>query len=115
MVGGATNVFNLSALEASEKHKDSKHGPFYSPIGFSFVPFAASCFGRLGPTAIRFLAALAQFKLARHDQWFISQGLNPFMDPSARAQYRQLCFRQSSARLGHAIAKATVMRLLAMR
>ena len=35
------------------------------------------------------------------------------MDLSARAQYRHHCFRQSSARLSHAIAKATVMRVLA--
>ena len=48
-------------------------------------------------------------ELAQHDDL---QGLDPLMDPSARAQYRHHCFRQSSARLGHAIAKATVMRLL---
>ena len=35
------------------------------------------------------------------------------MDPSACPQYRKLCFRQSSARCGRAIAKATVMLLLA--
>ena len=70
----------------------------------------------LAPLPFGFLASLAQLELASHDQWLISQGLDPLMDPSARAQYSQLCFRQSSARLGHTIAKATVtvMRLLAM-
>jgi hypothetical protein len=83
------------------------------------LPFVASCFGRLGLTAIRFLAALAQLELERHDQWLATQGLDPLVDPSvtvrAQLEYRQLCFRHSSApsRLGHALAKATVMRLLA--
>ena len=44
---------------------------------------------------------------------FVQQGLDPLVDPSACAQYRQPCFRQSSARVGHDMAKATVMRLLA--
>jgi hypothetical protein len=46
--------------------------------------------GRLGLTAIRFLAALAQFELERHDQWLAAQGLDPLVDPSVRAQYRRL-------------------------
>ena len=33
-------------------------------------------------------------------------------DHSARSQFRALCYRQISARLGHAVAKASVMRLL---
>ncbi len=34
------------------------------------------------------------------------------MDPSARSQFRAICYRQTSARIGHAVAKASVMRLL---
>jgi len=33
---------------------------------------------------------------------------------SARSQYRALCYRQISTRLGHAVAKASVMRLLGL-
>jgi hypothetical protein len=113
MITGAMHAINLTALEASEHSKETKHGPFYSPIGFSFLPFVASCFGRLGLTAIGFLAALAQLELERHDQWLAAHGLDPLVDPSVRAQYRQLCFRHHSAHLGHALAKATVLRLLA--
>jgi hypothetical protein len=64
MITGTAHAFTPAALEASERSKETKHGPFYSPIGFSFLPFAASCLGRLGPTAIRFLAALAHLELA---------------------------------------------------
>jgi hypothetical protein len=34
------------------------------------------------------------------------------MDPSARSQYRAVSYRQSSARIGHAVAKASVIRIL---
>ena len=34
------------------------------------------------------------------------------VDPAARSQFRARCFRQISARIGQAVAKATVMRLL---
>jgi hypothetical protein len=36
----------------------------------------------------------------------------PMLDPSARSQFRAICYRQISARIGQAVAKATVMRLL---
>jgi hypothetical protein len=70
MVTRARDIINFLALEASERHKDSKYSSLHftpqrqqiQTIGLSFLPFAASCFGRLGPAlaAIRFLAALAQ-------------------------------------------------------
>ena len=113
MVSGLDTVLNPFALILNEASKVNKHGPFYAPLGFSFLPFAASCFGGLGPAAIRFLYALADYELSQHDDWLAQQGLDPLMDPSARAQYRHHGFRQSSACPGHAIAKATVMRLLA--
>jgi hypothetical protein len=44
-------------------------------IGFSFLPFFVSCFGRLGLTAFWFLAALApsHLELEQHDQWLAGQ------------------------------------------
>ncbi len=39
------------------------------------------------------------------------QGLPP-MGPSAHSQFRAICYRQSSAHIGHAVAKASVMCLL---
>ena len=59
MVSVLDMVLNPSALIQKEASKVTKDGPFYAPLGFSFLPFAASCFGGLGPAAIRFLYALA--------------------------------------------------------
>ena len=42
------------------------------------------------------------------------QRLDPMVEPSARAQFRQACFRQITARVGHTLAKAAVMRLLSL-
>ena len=106
-------VTNLGLLQ-QEEVKNRKHGPFYAPIRFAFLPFVTSCFGSFGPTATRFLFALANLELIRHDESRHRQGLDPLVDPSARSQYRALCYRHLTARLGHAVAKATVMRLLAL-
>ena len=97
MVSGLDTVLNPSALLQKEASKVTKHGPFYALLRFkfSFLPFAASCFGGLGSAAIRFLYALADYELAQHDDWLIQQGLDPLVDPSARAQYRQHCCRQA--------------------
>jgi hypothetical protein len=113
MITGATHVINPTALETSERSKETKHGPFYSPIGFSFLPFVASCFGSLGLTAIRFLAVLDHLEQEQHDQWLAAHGLDPLVDPSASAQYSQMCFLHTLARSEHALVKATVMCLLA--
>ena len=109
MVSGLHTVLNPYALIQKEASKVTKHGTFHAPLGFSFLPFAASRFGGLGPAAIRFLYALADYELAQHDDWLVQQGLNHWqlVDPSACAQYHKHCFRQSSAR-SDAIAKATV-------
>ena len=101
-------------LVQQERVKIAKHGPFYSPIGFSFLPFVTSCFGSFGPTAVRFLFSLADLELHRHNETRRRQGLDPIQDPATRSQFRALCYRQISARIGHAVAKATVMRLLAL-
>ena len=75
MVSGLDTVLNPPALIQNEASKVTKHGPFYAPLGFSFLPSAASCFGGLGPAAIRFLYALADYELAQHDDWLAQQGL----------------------------------------
>jgi hypothetical protein len=49
--------------------------------------------------------------MEQHESLLASQGL-PSMVPSARSQFRAICYRQTSARIGHAVAKASVMRLL---
>ena len=46
--------------------KNRKHGPFYAPMGIAFLPFVTSCFGSFGPTATRFLFALANLEFLRH-------------------------------------------------
>jgi hypothetical protein len=113
MITGATHVINPTALETREHSKETKHGPFYSPIGFSFLPSVASCFGSLGLTAIRFLAVLDHLEQEQHDQWLAAHCLDPLVDPSASTQYRHMCFLHTLARSGHALAKATVICLLA--
>ena len=83
-------VTNLGLLQ-QEEVKNRKHGPFYAPIGFAFLPFVTSCFGSFGPTATRFLFALANLELLRHDESRQRQGLDPLVDPSALSQYCALC------------------------
>ena len=85
-------------LVQQEVIKNRKHAPFYSPIGFAFFPLVASCFGSLGPTAVRCLYSLADLELHQHDSFRSRQGLPPLANPSARAQFRALCYRQMSAR-----------------
>ena len=92
-----------------EQIKINKHAAFYSPIGYAFFPFVVSCFGSFGPTAVRCLFSLADLELQKHDSFLARQGLDPTKDHSARSQFRALCYRQISARLGHAVAKASVM------
>ena len=71
-----------------------------------------SCFGSFGPTAVWCLFSLADLELRQHDSLLARQGLPHMLDPSARSQFRAICYRQISARIGHAVAKASVMRLL---
>ncbi len=82
-----------------------------SGIGSAFFPFVVSCFGSFGPSAVRCLFALADLEARQHESLLSRQVLPP-MDPSACSQYRAICYRQSSARKGHAVAKASVMSIL---
>ena len=100
------------SLVLQEQIKNRKHADFYAPIGFAFFAFVVSCFGSFGPTAVRCLFSLADFQLRQQDSILARQGLPPLLDPSARSQFRAICYRQISARIGLAVAKASVMRLL---
>ena len=110
----AKNKPENPGLTQQEKIKNDKHRPFYEAIGFGFLPFVVSCFGSFGPAAARLLYSLADLELRQYDDTRARQGLDPMLDPSARSHFRALCYRQISARIGHAAAKATVMRLLAV-
>ena len=99
-------------LVLQEQIKNRKHADFYAPIGFAFFPFVVSYFGSFGPTAVRCVFSLADFELRQHDSQLAKQHLPPMLDPSARPQCRAICYRQISARIRQAVAKATVMRLL---
>lgn len=106
------NKLENPTLLQQEAIKDKKHADFYAPIGFAFFAFVVSCFGSFGPTAVRCLFSLADLELRHHDSLLARQGLPPMLDPSARSQFRAISYRQISARIGHAVAKASVMRLL---
>jgi hypothetical protein len=72
--------------------------------------FVCSCFGALGPSAIRYLWALAMLEIRQHEALRNAQGLDP-LDDSERAQFRANCYRSSSAQVAAAMAKAAIMRL----
>ncbi len=71
----------------------------------NFVAFICSCFGALGPSAVRYLSGLAMLELSEHNTLRSHQGIDP-SDDSERAQYRANFFRSSSARIATAMAKA---------
>jgi hypothetical protein len=104
------NKHDNPGMLAAEQAKYRKHELAYAHNGHSFVAIVCSCFGALGPSAIRYLSMLAMLELRQHEALRDKQGLDP-LDDSERAQYRATCFRSSSARIAAAMAKATVMRL----
>jgi hypothetical protein len=106
------NKLENPSLVQQENIKDRKHAAFYAPLGFSFFAFVVSCFGSLGPTAVRCLFSLADLELRQHYSSLVRQGPSPLLDPSARSQFRAIAYCQKSARIGIAVAKASVMRLL---
>ena len=56
--------------------------------------------------------SLADLELRQHDSSLVRQGLPPMLDTYVRSQFRAIAYRQISARIGIAVAKASVMRLL---
>ena len=106
----ATSQHDNPGLLTAEQTKYRKHEAQYAQTGHSFVAFVCSCFGALGPSAIRYLWVLAMLELRQHEALRHAQGLDP-LDDSERAQFRANCYRSSSARVAAAMAKATVMRL----
>ena len=105
-----TNQFDNPGMVDAEQTKYRKHEAQYAHTGYSFVAFVCSSFGALGPSAIRYLWALAMLELRQHEVLRQKQGLDPLIE-SERAQYRANCYRSSTARVAAAMAKATVMRL----
>ena len=105
-----TNQFDNPGMLDAEQTKYRKHEAQYAHTGYSFVAFVCSSFGALGPSAIRYLWALAMLELRQHEALRQKQGLDPLIE-SERAQYRANCYRSSTARVAAAMAKATVMRL----
>ena len=51
--------FDNPGMLQAEAQKFRKHGAPYAAVGFSFFPFVGSCFGALGPAAVRYLWSLA--------------------------------------------------------
>ena len=91
--GKITN-FGLTQQEAV---KDSKHGPFYAPIGFAFLPFVMSCFGSFCQMATCFLFALANIQLLHYEESSQRQDLDPLVNLSAGSQYLALCYSHITA------------------
>ena len=106
----AANQYDNPGMLAAEQTKYRKHEAQYAQTGYSFVAFVCSCFGALGPSAIRYLWVLAMLELRQHEALRQRQGMDP-LDDRERAQFRATCYRSSSARIAAAMAKATVMRL----
>ena len=106
-------ITNLG-LTQQEEVKNSKHGPFYAPIGFAFLPFVMSFFGSFCQMATCFLFALANLQLLRYDESSQRQGLVPLVYPSAGSQYCALCYSHITAQFGNAVTKFNVMSLLAL-
>ena len=104
------NHHDNPGMMAAEQTKYKKHEAQYSHTGYSFVAFVCSCFGALGPSAIRYMWVLAMLELRQHVALCNLQGMDPLED-SERAQYTARCFRSSSSGVAAAMAKATLMRL----
>ena len=102
--------FDNPGMHQAEAQKFRKHEEPYAAVGFSFFPFVGSCFGALGQAAVRYLWSLAWLEQRQNAATRSAHGLDP-LDDAERAQFRARCYRYSSARVGAAIAKATVMRL----
>ncbi len=105
-----TNQHDNPGLMNTEQTKYRKHEAAYAHTGYSFVAFICSCFGALGPSALRYLTVLSMLELRQHEALRRLQGLDP-LDDSEHAQYMANCFRASSARIAAVMAKGTIMRL----
>jgi hypothetical protein len=111
--GGWTGTFNAQpatyhnhSLSQADRVKKYKHKLRYAAIGVGFAIL-------LWCSAVCFLMALACLELSQHAEYRAHPEMDQLTDASARSQFRALCFRQSSARIGQALAKALVKHLLA--
>ena len=71
----ATSHHDNPGLLTAEQTKYRKHEAQYAQTGHSFVAFVCSCFGALGPSAIRYLWVLAMLELRQHEALRHAQGL----------------------------------------
>ena len=117
MNGDWTGAFNMNGtfsnacLEGSEKEKYCKHEAAYANLNFGFLAFAASSFGAMGDDLLRFLHLLASLEVAKINQKQVAMGM-PSLTDQRIGLLRSRCLAASTARIGHAIHKATAMRLM---
>jgi hypothetical protein len=71
-----TNHYNNPGMLIAEQTEYWKHEIAYAHAGCSFVVFTCSCFGALGPYAIRYPSALATLGLRQHEAIGRVQGMN---------------------------------------
>jgi hypothetical protein len=88
LVGGDANTdqHDNPGLVIAEhwQNKYQKHEIAYAHMGYSFVAFMSSCFGALGPSALRYLSVLAMLELRQHEALRLLRGMDP-LDDSERA------------------------------
>jgi hypothetical protein len=107
---GMNGAFSNACLEGSEKEKYCKHEAAYENLNLGFLAFAASSFGAIGDDLLRFLY-LASLEVAKINQKQQAMGI-PALTDQRIDLLRSRCLAASTARIGHAIHKATAMRLM---
>ena len=108
---GTNGDFSNACLESSEKEKYCKHEAAYANLNLGFLAFAASSFGAMGDDLLRFLYLLASLEVAKINQKQEAMGM-PALTDQRIGLLRSRCLAASTARIGHAIHKATAMRLM---
>ncbi len=85
---------------------------YWVTSGFEFAAFADPALAS-SVQGLQGCSCRAPLDLRQREAYRSCSCLDPLPDESAPSQFRVLCFRQSSARLGHALARATGQRFLA--
>ena len=99
-----------TVLPAAENEKYRKHEEAYANLSLGFLAFSLSCFCVFGNDLIRYLWVLARLETKAHEDLRATQQLIPFTIQET-GQLRARCMAASMARIGHAAAKATAMRI----
>ncbi len=71
-----TNQHHNPGMLIAEQTEYFKHEIARAHTGCSFVAFTCSCVGALGPSAIRYLSALATLELRQHEALRRVQGMS---------------------------------------